>query len=205
MTASRRGRTRSDEDASGGTGAARLTVGRLARQFGLSRSTLLYYHRIGVLVPSRRGHNGYRQYAPADVRRLEAIVRYRQAGVPLADIVRLLDGPDDELATVLERRLAALNAEIATLREQQRIVVGLLRSEREGVELTVMSRERWTRLLETAGFSDDDMRRWHVIFERHDPEAHHEFLRFLSIPDDEIETIRGWSRDLADGDPRGAV
>ncbi len=203
MTTSRRGRARPDERACDRTGAASLTVGRLARRFGLSRSTLLYYHRIGLLVPSGRSDAGYRHYSPADVRRLEAIVRFREAGVPLADIARLLDGPDDELAKVLDRRLAVLNAEIATLREQQRVVVGLLGSNRAHVGITVMSRDRWTRLLEAAGFTERDMRRWHAIFERRDPDAHLEFLRFLSIPDDEISEIRRQAR--ADGDPGGPV
>jgi len=38
------------------------TVGRLARRFGLSRSALLYYHRIGLLVPSMGGDGRYRRY-----------------------------------------------------------------------------------------------------------------------------------------------
>lgn len=189
---------RSGEGASGGTDAAPLTIGRLARRFGLSRSTLLYYHRIGLLVPSGRSHAGYRHYSPSDVRRLETIVRFREAGVPLADIARLLEGPDDELTRVLDRRLSALNAEIATLREQQRVVVGLLRSNRAHVGVTVMSRDRWTDLLEAAGFTECDMRRWHAIFERHDPDAHLEFLRFLSIPDDEISQIRRQAQAVRD-------
>lgn len=192
MTTTRGGRVRTGEGASGGKGAAGLTVGRLARRFGLSRSTLLYYHRIGLLVPSSRGHAGYRLYSVDDVDRLEQIVRYRAAGVPLADIRRILDGAADALVSVLERRLAALNDEIATLREQQRLIVGLLRSDRTAAQGSghVMNRERWTALLEVAGYDESDMRRWHAIFERHDPDAHLEFLRFLSIPDDEISEIR---------------
>lgn len=179
------------------TGSQRLTVGRLGRRFGLARSTLLYYHRIGLLVPSEGGDGDYRYYSKADVRRLEQIVRFRAAGVPLADIRRILDGPDDGLAEVLERRLAALNDEIAALREQQRVIVGILRIDPSRAPIGVMSRRRWTGLLEAAGYHEDDMRRWHRTFERHDPEAHEEFLRFLCIPDDEIERIRKWALDAS--------
>ena len=35
-----------------------LTIGRLARQHGLSRSTLLYYDRIDLLHPSGRSSAG---------------------------------------------------------------------------------------------------------------------------------------------------
>ena len=183
---------RTSKPQTGPASAAPLTVGRAARRFGLSRSTLLYYHRIGLLVPSSRGRAGYRLYSVDDVDRLEQIVRYRAAGVPLADIRRILDGAGDALVSVLERRLAALNDEIATLREQQRLIVGLLRSDRTAAPGNghVMNRERWTALLEAAGYDEGDMRRWHAIFERPDPDAHLEFVRFLSIPDDEISEIR---------------
>lgn len=179
-------RAESDHDAG-------VTVGRLGRRFGLSRSTLLYYHRIGLLVPSRGGGGDYRRYSDDDVARLEAIVRYRAAGVPLADIARILDGQQPELAEVLERRLDALNREIAELREQQRVIVGILATDAAHRGVGVMSRHRWTELLAAAGFTEADMRRWHQVFERHAPDEHREFLRFLCIPDSDIARIIAWS------------
>jgi DNA-binding transcriptional MerR regulator len=179
------------------------TVGRLARRFGLSRSALLYYHRIGLLVPSMGGDGRYRRYTQGAVDRLEQIVRYRAAGVPLADIRRILDRPADGLAAVLENRLEQLNVAIAGLREQQRVLVELLRSEGVHRSVGVMSCERWTGLLEAAGFTHDDMVRWHADFERSDPEAHREFLEFLCISKPEIEEIRAWAAKLGGG-RRGA-
>ena len=41
-----------------------LTIGKLARKFDLSRSTLLYYDRIGLLKPSGRTRANYRVYTP---------------------------------------------------------------------------------------------------------------------------------------------
>ena len=43
-------------------------------------------------------------------------------------------------------------------------------------------------------FSEDDMRRWHMEFEKSAPSEHQEFLEFLHIPSDEITKIRDWSR-----------
>lgn len=176
-----------------GAPAGGWTVGRLARRFGLSRSTLLYYHRIGLLAPSRGGGGDYRRYSAADAARLEAIVRYRAAGLPLADIGRVLGGPESTLTEALERRLDVLNREIAELREQQRLIVGLLASPAAHERLGVMSRRRWTGLLAAAGFTEADMRRWHAAFERHAPSEHREFLRFLCVPDAEIEGIVRWA------------
>lgn len=187
-----------------GTDSRGTTVGRLARRFGLSRSTLLYYHRIGLLVPSEGGDGDYRRYSAADAERLAQIVRYREAGVPLAEIRRILDGPDDALAEILEQRLEALNREIADLRAQQRLILGLLqrRSSLEGpgrAAVGVMNVQRWTELLAASGFSEGDMVRWHVTFERHDPAGHREFLEFLCLPEEDVERIRGWAAGVDSG------
>ena len=64
-----------------------LTIGRLARRFSLSRSTLLYYDSIGLLRPSGRSPANYRLYTERDRRRLELICRYREAGVPMLPVV----------------------------------------------------------------------------------------------------------------------
>jgi len=46
------------------------SVSKLARAFGLSRSTLLCYDRLGLLPPSGRTGSGYRCYTDKDHRRL---------------------------------------------------------------------------------------------------------------------------------------
>ena len=43
------------------------SVSRLGRRYGLSRSTLLYYDRIGLLSASARSAAGYRVYGERDV------------------------------------------------------------------------------------------------------------------------------------------
>jgi hypothetical protein len=48
--------------------------------------------------------------------------------------------------------------------------------------------------MQSAGFTNDDMRRWHAEFEKSAPGEHQEFLEFLHIPPAEIDEIRGWSR-----------
>jgi hypothetical protein len=45
-----------------------------------------------------------------------------------------------------------------------------------------------------AGFTEDDMRRWHAEFEKSAPQEHQEFLEFLHIPAQEVQQIREWSR-----------
>ena len=172
------------------------TVGRLAREFGLSRSTLLYYDAIGLLHPSGRTGANYRIYSAADRERLARICAYRGAGLTLHDIKRLLDAEGDATA-ILRRQLRTLNDEIAQLRDQQRVIVRLLEGAVQAESVRTLDKARWVAILRAAGLSDDDMNRWHAEFERLAPEAHADFLASLGIATDEAEAIRAWSRRLS--------
>lgn len=57
----------------------------------------------------------------------------------------------------------------------------------------MITKDKWVSIMRAAGFSDQDMRRWHAEFEKSAPEEHQEFLEFLHIPSDEIRVIREWS------------
>lgn len=177
------------------------TIGRLARRFGLARSSLLYYDAIGLLRPSGRSPAGYRLYSADDVRRLEQILIYRQTGLSLADIGRILDSAGSGLTETLKIRLAELTEEIELRREQQRLIVGLLKNDRLAeVTAGILDRHTWTDLLAASGFSDEDMRQWHIQFERLAPQKHLAFLRFLAIPEADIKAIRAWAEEAkADG------
>jgi DNA-binding transcriptional MerR regulator len=176
-----------------------LTVTNLARACKLSRSTLLYYESIGLLPRPRRTAGNYRVYTPKDLDRLRQICVYRDAGVPLADIRSLLDGPRDDAAAVLRRRLVELGAGIEHLRDQQRAIARLLKSAHKLRSIPMVTKQKWVAIMKAAGFSEDDMRRWHVEFEKSAPDEHQEFLEFLHIPQEELSRIRAWSRGDAGG------
>jgi DNA-binding transcriptional MerR regulator len=171
-----------------------LTVTNLARACKLSRSTLLYYESIGLLARPRRTAGNYRAYTPKDLDRLRQICVYRDAGVPLADIRQLLDGPRDDAAAVLQRRLVELGAGIERMRDQQRAISRLLNSAHKLRSIPMVTKEKWVAIMKAAGFSEDDMRRWHAEFEKGAPDEHREFLEFLHIPPEELSRIRAWSR-----------
>ena len=172
-----------------------LTIGRLAERFGLSRSTLLYYDSIGLLSPSARSGANYRLYSEGDVGRMERISVYRQAGVPLADIKRLLSGDESALGELLAARLKTLNEDMRGLRRQQRLIVTLLKNDAALRDARAMDKDGWVAILRAAGLSEEDMRRWHVEFERLSPEAHQDFLESLGIGDEEVSRIRRWSEE----------
>ncbi|WP_422750088.1 MerR family transcriptional regulator [Mycobacterium sp. WMMD1722] len=80
-----------------------LTVGDVARRFGITVRTLHHYDHIGLLTPSRRAASGYRVYTSADVARLSQVIVYRRLGLSLDEIARLLD-EGDEVSHLLRQR-----------------------------------------------------------------------------------------------------
>jgi MerR family transcriptional regulator, thiopeptide resistance regulator len=171
-----------------------LTVSKLARECGLSRSTVLYYESIGLLRPPLRTGSNYRRYGEKESARLRQICVYRNAGLRLADIQQILDRPDSGAAAILKRRLEELDGEIEALRTHQQAILKLLRARTSLRRQKVITKEKWVSIMQAAGFAEPDMRRWHVEFEKQAPEEHQEFLQFLNIPPNEITAIREWSR-----------
>ena len=62
------------------------------------------------LVRAGRAANGYRRYGPAEVDRLQQVLLYREAEMPLADIKRLLDDPAFDARDALAGHLRELHA-----------------------------------------------------------------------------------------------
>jgi DNA-binding transcriptional MerR regulator len=174
-----------------------LSVSRLGKRFGLSRTALLYYDRIGLLSPSGRSRAGYRVYNDDDARRLEAICRYREIGLSLEHIKELLAGASGRTGELLEARLDQLNAEIERLREQQRIIVRLLANPKKLRRARAIDKAGWVAILRAAGLDDAAMHRWHIEFERTAPQAHQDFLESLGLGAAEVARIRRWSRATA--------
>ena len=170
-----------------------LTIGQAAKKYLLSRSTLIYYDRLGILKPSGRSASNYRLYSQSDLRKLDRIVLLRSAGLPLEAISRLLEQKGDGLNSTLENRLQSINVEIQGLRNQQKVILKLLENETAIKDSRVITKATWVSLLRAAGMDNEAMRSWHIEFEKTSPEAHQDFLESIGIETDEIKTIRKWA------------
>lgn len=171
------------------------TIGQVAKKFSVSRSTLIYYDSIGILTPSARSDSNYRLYSNSDLRKMEQISLFRNAGLPLESIASLLDKEGGELTTALEHRLSDINSEIQSLRNQQKVILKILECEDSIKNSRIITKKTWVSLLEAAGLDDAGMKKWHIEFERRSPEAHQDFLESIGIEKDEILLIREWSRN----------
>jgi len=65
------------------------SISKIAQEFDLSRSALLYYDSIGLLKPSSRSQSGYRQYSKEDKNKLQQICAYRQMGLSIKEIQKV--------------------------------------------------------------------------------------------------------------------
>jgi len=68
-----------------------LNIGQAAQRSGLPAKTLRYYEDIGLIVPSGRKNNGYRDYSERDVRLLRFVQRARSLGFSVRQCRELLD------------------------------------------------------------------------------------------------------------------
>lgn len=171
------------------------SISKLARQFGLSRSTLLFYDRIGLLPASGRTGSGYRYYTERDRRRLERVGQFREAGLSLAEIKTVLASGGKPGAKLLEKRMRETAAEILDARNRQRLLAGMLSRIARGTRPARVDKKMWVEMLRAAGMDEQAMCRWHAEFEQRAPEGHYEFLLSLGISPAETLRIREWSRN----------
>lgn len=98
-----------------------LRIGQLAAELGLNPRTIRYYEAIGLLPPPQRSPAGYRLFGAADRDRLRFIVKARDVGLSLTEIAEMLAlraggaCPCDHLRTVVDRKLATVEARIQAL------------------------------------------------------------------------------------------
>lgn len=176
-------------------------ITELGKRFGLSRSTLLYYDRIGLLRPSWRTQADYRLYTQEDLERLERVCFFREAGLSLSEIARLLENTRNG-SSILERRLREIGHEVAALKSQQRLLAGMLKTVAAGRDASGLDRELWVSLQKACGLDETALKRWHVEFERRAPAAHHDFLLSLGLSEKEAIQVRMLTRSVEDNQVR---
>jgi DNA-binding transcriptional MerR regulator len=94
-----------------------LTISEVAERTGLTRHTLRYYERDGLMLGVDRGDSGHRRYTEHDLCWIELITNLRATGMPIREVRRYAElvraGDGNEAA-----RLEVLRAHRARVREQ---------------------------------------------------------------------------------------
>ena len=98
-----------------------VKIGELAAATGTTTTTLRFYDAGGLLPPAGRTANGYRDYGPDALDRLDFIRRGRAAGLTLAQVKDVIDirsggqAPCTHVTDLLATRVSKLDCQIADL------------------------------------------------------------------------------------------
>lgn len=142
-------------------------ISELAEQVGLSRATLIYYEKIG-LIKSRRQANGYRVYSDRDVQRLHLIQQLQAGGLTLKECQACLDAKIER--QLLLDRLHHLDKEIAQKQQSRKLLAALL--------------------------GEGDLKTWHEHTDKVAPDAHLGWLIKQGFDEKNALRLKWLSKDM---------
>ena len=103
-----------------------MQIKTLEERTGLSRDTIRFYERSGLITPPRRLHNGYRHYDDLTLAELKFIAAARDVGFTLAEIkpaIPHLKAPPEKCHKLVDKlleRKQIVREQIALHRKQLR-------------------------------------------------------------------------------------
>jgi DNA-binding transcriptional MerR regulator len=101
--------------------SAGLTIAEVADRTGLTRHTLRYYEREGLMLGVGRVGSGHRRYSENDLGWIELITKLRATGMPIrevgryAEMVRAGDGNEDDRLALLRAHRERVRTQLETM------------------------------------------------------------------------------------------
>lgn len=146
-------------------------ISELAQHVGLSRSTLLYYEKLG-LISAKRQANGYRSYSENDLQRLVLLQQLQAGGLSLKECQACLEAKIDR--EKLLHRLDVLDDEIAKKQKARELLSSML--------------------------GMNSMREWHQTIEQQAPSAHLDWLMKQGFDEKQAMRLKWLSKDMNEHD-----
>lgn len=91
-----------------------MKIAEVERQTGISKQTIRFYEKEGLIEPGRNNENQYREYDAQDVKKLKRISLMRKLNVSIPEIKEVMNGTRS-FAEVIDRQ----REQIAKEREEQ--------------------------------------------------------------------------------------
>jgi len=103
-----------------------MRIGELCAKTGLSKETVRYYERQGLLenIPQPNRSNNYKVYSAVDLQRLNLIRHAKMLGFTLAEIAEVLAVWVDDNFTA-EQKQASLRRKLQQLEEKEAALIEL--------------------------------------------------------------------------------
>jgi DNA-binding transcriptional MerR regulator len=120
-------------------GSPLLTIGQLASRTGLAVRTIRYWSDIGAVPPAGRSSGGHRLYDAESVARLDLVRTLRELGLGLEEVRRVL-AREATVADVAAAHVAALDAQIRSLRLTRAVLSVVARRDPGTEEMTLMNK-----------------------------------------------------------------
>lgn len=152
------------------SGNGALSSGELADLAGVSRDTLRHYERKGVLPRPLRGHNGYRQYPPEALQRVQLVRRALSVGFTLDELARVLKvrdaggAPCEEVRKLAAQKLVNVQDQLRELTELRNDLQKTLRD--WDTRLARRTQGRRANLLESLSDESNPAKRPHHSIKR---------------------------------------
>jgi len=136
-----------------------MSVKEICMVTGVTRKTLFYYDRIGLLEPSRRsGKQNFKEYDEQAVNRLLEIRLYREMGLSIPMIQDILEGSEVSRKQYLEQISEEIHSDIRKRIADAKIIDSLKQLTREELNEVITEtaeleslRERLLAMNETGG------------------------------------------------------
>lgn len=187
------------------------TVQKLAKLAGISARTLRYYDEIGILKPARINSSGYRIYGQKEVDRLQQILFYRELGVRLDEIKKIVTAPSFD-------KTQALKAHREKLLEKRKQLDALIAN----VDQTLAQDERGLHMTDKEKFQGFKQRMIDENEEKYGEEIRKKYgsekvdksnAKLMNMSEEELEKAQSIETEMKEtlvkamvsGDPAGAL
>lgn len=98
-----------------------LSTGELAKMLGVSKQTLIYYDKIGLISPVKRDEKEYRYYTLKQADELDSILTFRNLRVPIETLKEYFSARNPEgCVEMLKKQKESVNLEIQKLEKVKR-------------------------------------------------------------------------------------
>ena len=123
-----------------------MTIKQMSTVSGVSARTLRYYEEIGLFSPTEKSETGYRLYDEEALEVLRHILYFREMGIPLKTIRKILGDPAFDRNHILKMQKRMLEAERIRLDKLVDSIDEVLKGAE--MDFTVFTREESTKLFE---------------------------------------------------------